>query len=209
MTKKTEGPPPKKPKKLTAKEEQFCREYLIDLNGTQAAIRSGYSKKSAKMIAYENLTKPYIQDRLSELKAMSVKRVANEMELDISADRILKEVMSMAYSNIADYMQVGPDGVPYVSIVGEDGKLIPREVLAGLTGFEIVEMPPVEDEGLPRQVLKMKVKMDKTKALEMLMKHKKLLGAEEVNVNINQVDELIQKLEMSLKARGINPEKVG
>ena len=54
--------------KLTAKQEKFCNEYLIDMNGTQAAIRSGYSKATAKELASENLTKPNIQQRLAELR---------------------------------------------------------------------------------------------------------------------------------------------
>lgn len=54
---------------LTAKQESFCEEYMIDLNGTQAAIRAGYSEASAKEIASENLTKPNIAQRIIELKA--------------------------------------------------------------------------------------------------------------------------------------------
>jgi phage terminase small subunit len=53
---------------LTDKQEMFCREYLIDLNATQAAIRAGYSEKTARASGYENLTKPDIQDRITELK---------------------------------------------------------------------------------------------------------------------------------------------
>jgi len=45
---------------LTPKQERFCREYLVDVNGTQAAIRAGYSKKTAGAIGVENLTKPLI-----------------------------------------------------------------------------------------------------------------------------------------------------
>ena len=47
--------------KLTAKQERFCEEYLIDLNATQAAIRAGYSVESAGSIGSENLTKPEIR----------------------------------------------------------------------------------------------------------------------------------------------------
>lgn len=54
--------------KLTPKQEKFCQEYLIDLNGTQAAIRAGYSLKTSGQIAEENLKKPEIQDRLRELR---------------------------------------------------------------------------------------------------------------------------------------------
>lgn len=59
--------------KMTAKQRRFCDEYLIDLNATQAAIRAGYSKKTAKAIANENLTKPsikkYIEKRMAEKEA--------------------------------------------------------------------------------------------------------------------------------------------
>ena len=53
--------------KLTAKQNQFCHEYMIDLNATQAAIRAGYSEKTAKLIGSENLTKPYIMLKLRKL----------------------------------------------------------------------------------------------------------------------------------------------
>ena len=60
-------------KRLTAKQQRFCDEYLIDLNATQAAIRAGYSEKTAKQIGQENLTKPdireYIDKRMKEKEA--------------------------------------------------------------------------------------------------------------------------------------------
>ena len=56
--------------KLTAKQQRFCDEYLIDLNATQAAIRAGYSPKTANVIGAENLSKPslkrYIDQRMAE-----------------------------------------------------------------------------------------------------------------------------------------------
>lgn len=70
-------------KKLTAKQQRFCDEYLIDLNATQAAIRAGYSKKTAYSIGQENLNKP-------EIKECIEKRMA-EMEAKLVADS--KEVM--------------------------------------------------------------------------------------------------------------------
>jgi phage terminase small subunit len=71
--------------KLTAKQELFCLEYLIDLNATQAAIRAGYSEKTAKDIACENLAKPNLQSRIAELKAERVERT------EINADWVLKQ----------------------------------------------------------------------------------------------------------------------
>ncbi len=55
--------------KLTDKQELFAREYLKDLNATQAAIRAGYSEKTARATGSENLSKPDIADRIAELKA--------------------------------------------------------------------------------------------------------------------------------------------
>lgn len=52
---------------LNDKQEQFCKEYIIDFNGTQAAIRAGYSKKTARSIANELLTKLDIQAYIKEL----------------------------------------------------------------------------------------------------------------------------------------------
>lgn len=70
--------------KLTAKQQRFCDEYLIDLNGTQAAIRAGYSKKAARQIAAENMAKPsiraYIDQRMAE----------KEKELIADQDEVLK-----------------------------------------------------------------------------------------------------------------------
>lgn len=54
--------------KLTNKQEAFCLEYLIDLNATQAAIRAGYSEKTATEMGYENLSKPHIAEKISKLK---------------------------------------------------------------------------------------------------------------------------------------------
>lgn len=68
--------------KLTAKQQRFCDEYLIDLNATQAAIRAGYSEKAARQIATENMAKPsikeYIEKRMAEKEAALI---ANQDEV--------------------------------------------------------------------------------------------------------------------------------
>jgi len=55
--------------KLTDKQKRFVEEYLIDLNATQAAIRSGYSEKTAQRIGSENLSKPLIKAEIERLQA--------------------------------------------------------------------------------------------------------------------------------------------
>lgn len=74
---------------LTDKQRKFCDEYLIDLNATQAAIRAGYSPKTARMIANENLTKPYIKEYIE--KRMAEK----EKELIADQDEVLKYLTSV------------------------------------------------------------------------------------------------------------------
>ena len=75
--------------KMTEKQKRFCDEYLVDLNGTQAAIRAGYSEKTARTIAAENLTKPnirkYIDERMKE----------KEKELIADQDEVLKYLTSV------------------------------------------------------------------------------------------------------------------
>ena len=78
----------KKPK-LTAKQELFVKEYLVDLNATQAAIRSGYSKKTANRIGTENLSKPVIQDAVQAEMDKRNKRV------EIDADWVLEQAVRM------------------------------------------------------------------------------------------------------------------
>jgi len=53
--------------KLTAKQEMFCKEYLVDLNATQAAIRAGYKPNAAQQTGSENLLKPVIASRIQIL----------------------------------------------------------------------------------------------------------------------------------------------
>lgn len=54
-------PMPVVPKTLTDKQRRFVEEYCLDLCATQAAIRAGYSRRSAKEQGYENLTQPHIK----------------------------------------------------------------------------------------------------------------------------------------------------
>ena len=75
--------------RLTDKQQRFCDEYLIDLNATQAAIRAGYSEKTAGVIGSENLQKPYIRDYIA--KRMEEK----DKELIADQDEILKYLTSV------------------------------------------------------------------------------------------------------------------
>ncbi len=74
---------------MTEKQKRFCDEYLTDLNATQAAIRAGYSKKTAYSIGEENLRKP-------ELKEYIEKRMAEkESQLIADQDEVMRYLTSV------------------------------------------------------------------------------------------------------------------
>lgn len=79
---------------LTAKQRAFVREYLIDLNATQAAIRAGYSADTAKSIGQENLTKPAIKTAIDAAMNLRAERT------DITADRVLRELAKIGFADI-------------------------------------------------------------------------------------------------------------
>lgn len=89
--------------KLTAKQKLFCDEYIISLNATQAAIKAGYSKKTARKIAAENLTKPVIQSYISE------RMKQKESSLIATQDEVLQYLTSVlrGESQTTDTLLVG------------------------------------------------------------------------------------------------------
>ncbi len=90
---------------MTPKQKRFCQEYIVDLNGTQAAIRAGYSERTANRIASENLTKPVIQAAIQERQ----KEIA--LNLGVTQERIVKEYAKIAFSDMGEFSNWGSDGV--------------------------------------------------------------------------------------------------
>src|SRR5690606_25369157 len=86
---------------LTDKQKRFCEEYLIDLNATQAAIRAGYSEKTANEQGSQNLAKLSIQEYLQERK----KQIQNKIE--VSQDRVVQELAKLSFVDIREAF--GPD----------------------------------------------------------------------------------------------------
>ena len=79
---------------LTDRQARFCEEYLIDLNATQAAIRAGYSEKTAREQAAQNLSKLNIQEKIVELKAERSKRT------EITQDSVIQELAAVARAEV-------------------------------------------------------------------------------------------------------------
>lgn len=137
--------------KLTAKQELFCREYLVDLNATQAAIRAGYSAKTAGSMGQQLLKK--LEIRITEMKAERTERV------NIDADYVLGRLVEIDQLDVLD-------------ILDDDGCFLPvkhwpKSWRTSLSGLDVMEVA----SGDTAAVLK-KIKWpDKTRNLELLGKH--------------------------------------
>ena len=85
---------------VTAKQQLFVAEYLVDLNATQAAIRAGYSQKTARAMGHENLTKPDIEEAIAE--ALKERRLRTE----ITQDRVLEELAAIGFAEVPEETDV-------------------------------------------------------------------------------------------------------
>ena len=74
---------------MTPKQQRFVEEYLVDLNATQAAMRAGYSAKTARQMASENLSKPDIQE------AIALAKQARSEKTKIDAEWVLRELVKL------------------------------------------------------------------------------------------------------------------
>lgn len=157
-------------KKKELREEIFAREYVKDLNGQQAAIRAGYSEKTARAQASRLLTKSNVQAIIADL----TKKKADD--LGLSAEKVLRELMLMGFSNMLDYISVQKDGFAYVDL-----SKLSREQAAAIqeitTDSYVADSEDDEGEEQGRVVTKVKFKLaDKRGSLELLGKYLRLFG---------------------------------
>ena len=90
---------------LTQKQRRFVEEYLVDLNATQAAIRAGYSKKTARAMGCENLTKPDIAEAIRQGAGQHLRRTG------LQVDDVLEGFRRIAFADIRDAVEWGANGV--------------------------------------------------------------------------------------------------
>ena len=143
---------------LTDKQEMFCREYLIDLNATQAAIRAGYSEKTANEQGAQNLAKLSIQNRISDLKLQRNKQV------NIDAGYVLRRLIEIDEMDVLDIMTDDMSIKPVSQW--------PASWRRYLSGFDLADM--FEGRGEDREMVGILKKIkwpDKVKNLELLGKH--------------------------------------
>lgn len=175
------------PKRLSARRQngelnemqaRFCREFLIDRNASQAAIRSGYSPNGVEATASKLLTVAKVADRINALLSLQEKR------LDIKADEILKELRRVGMSDVRELYR-------------EDGTVKhptewPDDLARAVSSIEVEELFEfVNGEKVWIGYTK-KIKLwSKTQALDMLGKHKKLFTD---RVELDVSDNLAEKI---------------
>jgi phage terminase small subunit len=142
---------------LSDRQRKFVSEYLIHLNATKAAVRAGYSPRSAADIGHALLRRhPAVMDAIAAAMA------ARERRTQVTADRIVTELARIAFADIRSFADWGPDGVnlrPLAEISADDAPAIAEIYGAGTAG------------GRPKLKLH-----DKRAALELLARHMGLVG---------------------------------
>lgn len=137
---------------MTEKQKRFCEEYLIDLNATQAAIRAGYSPKSADEIGRQLLGKTGVSAEIQRELAKRSKRTG------VTQDRVIRELAKIAFANSKDIIDP------------ETGKIKPgitADDMAAVAGIK-VKMSESDHGSSEEREVKL---ADKTKALELLGRH--------------------------------------
>jgi phage terminase small subunit len=142
-------------RKLTPKQEAFCRELMVDLNATQAAIRAGFSPRNASRIGAELLGKTHVAAFIAAAKAERAAKV------DISAERVIREIARAAFLDIS-------------KAFNEDGSMKPHSEIdedtrRAIAGIEVTEIR--DNDGVVIGYTKKLKLWDKLRALELLGKH--------------------------------------
>ncbi len=166
--------------KLTAKQQRFVEEYLIDLNATAAAIRAGYSAKNADKIGPELLGKTRVAKAVSEALAARSRRTG------ISQDRVLLELAKIAFLNPADVINMDK------ATIRSDAN---RDDTATIASVKVKTIPTEDGDIVEREIKT----YDKLKALELLGKH---LGMFKDKVDVNVEVSLADLLKKAWEANG-------
>lgn len=180
---------------LTDKQQKFCDEYLVDLNATQAAIRAGYSEKTAHSIGNENLIKPEIQNYIKE------KQIALSESTKITTEMVCKELAKIGFSNIQDYIKKG--------FTIENIQSLKREHAAAISS---IETETIHFDGGSNTKVKFKLH-DKLSALEKLAKHigffkedNEQLKGTPVELDLSKYTDAELKTLISLQSKGRTSE---
>lgn len=140
---------------MTAKQKRFCEEYLVDCNATQAAIRTGYSKKTARAVGQRLLTnvdiKKYIEQQFQKLKTEKIADAQEVLEYLTSVMRgeQKEQVALLTGEGVQDLVQKdvsAKDRLKAAELIGKRYALFTEKVeLQGETTVQIVDDIPVQE----------------------------------------------------------------
>ena len=119
--------------KLTDKQARFVEEYLVDLNATQAAIRAGYSEKTA------NEQGPRLLVNVSVSQAIAKAQLARSKRTEVTQDRVVKELAKIAFADIRQAVRWGKSPIDTESENAEPNGL-------GRYPVELVPSEEIDDD---------------------------------------------------------------
>lgn len=155
----------RKGRRMTEKQKRFVEEYLIDLNATQAAIRAGFSVRTANEQGSRMLANVSIQTAISKAMAERSKRTG------VNQDRVVLELAKIAFVNASDVINTED------ATVKEDAD---PDDTAAIQSVRVKIFPTKDGDGIEREV-KLEPKL---KALELLGKHLGMWN-DKLDVNVN------------------------
>ena len=181
---------------LNARQLQFCKEYVLDWNGTQAAIRAGYSQKTAKVIASQNLTKVNIQAEIER------QRNNTEELAGVSKLMVVKELTKFAFHSF--------DEIHNTWIERKEFEELSKEVKACIQEIDTkVFKKDIGKEGAPEiiDVEHIRIKfVDKRASMETLIKLMGWNNPQKIDLTTRQAEltpderaEMIAKLKSKAK----------
>ena len=150
--------------KLNDKQRRFVQEYLIDLNATQAAIRAGYSPKTAGQQGFDLLKNPEVQAALDQAK------IERSEETKIDAAWVLTRLAEEATADVGDLYHA--DG--HLKPIHEWPKIWRQGLVAG------IDVEEIQVEGVKMGEIKKIRLSDRIKRLELIGKHVKVNAFQEV-----------------------------
>ena len=137
---------------LTDKQAQFVREYMIDLNGTQAAIRAGYAPKRA------NVEGSRLLSNVNVRACLDVEMAERSRRTGVNADRVVRELAKIAFVNAPDIINVDS-----ATVRGDAG----RDDTACILSVKVKTVTGQDVDSVEREIKL----CDKTRALELLGRH--------------------------------------
>ena len=150
---------------LNERQKRFCNEYMIDLNATQAAIRAGYSVKTANEQGARLLTNVSVQAEIQRLQAEISRRTG------ISQDRVIRELAKIAFLNP-------------MNLVTSEGRIRDGASQDDLSCIEGVKFKRSDSDTGYSEEREVKI-ASKLKALELLGKHLGMFN-DKLDLNIAQ-----------------------